>query len=169
MVASLIDAFWAIDLCDGRSPADPAQSPGLAARVLELYEKLLPHAQSGHIEAQYVLGVIHMLGICQPSEDEFVSEFDNEMSQAQQWLERAARQGHVSAADNLLTLGRGKLSARLSQCFEDLNKEQPQLVGESEGMPVYGTDFMTKVLERTLRGEPEVGADSEPAARSNSA
>ena len=123
------------------------------AEFEKLHQLLLPYAESGDMLCQYACATITWLGLYCESMEEFIRSHPVRIEEATRWWIAAATQGHEAALDNLITDGRGAEADRAREVSGQVERECPDLVGRSKGMPVYGPEFFAAVQSR-LYGQP---------------
>jgi hypothetical protein len=118
------------------------------AEFSELRRLLLPHAEAGDMLCQYALATILSMGLCCSSEEEFKASYADATEEATPWWIAAAKQGCWPALDNLVTLGVGAEVERARKEWRQLQRDRPDLVPWSDGMPIYWSDFMQELGKR---------------------
>jgi TPR repeat protein len=121
------------------------------AEFTELRQLLLPHAESGDMRCQYALASILFMGLCCESEEQHSAGHAAAREEATRWWIAAAMQGFWPALDNLISSGVGPEVQQAREAHGQLERERPDLIGSSHGMPVYGPEFMQE-LSRRLYG-----------------
>ena len=114
----------------------------------ELRELLLPHANSGDMFCQYALATMLWLGLSCESEEQFLAAKAAAILEATRWWVAAARQGFWPALDNFVGSGVGAEAERAREAFRQLERERPDLIGSSHGMPVYEPEFIQELSRR---------------------
>ena len=117
----------------------------------QLRDELLIFAREGSARCQYAVATIHWMGLCCESEEEYVERCQSLLEEATVWWVLTASQGHYWALDNLLTCGVGPEAERVRVAARQLELQKSELVGDSEGIPIYGLDFMQELC-RTIYG-----------------
>jgi hypothetical protein len=100
---------------------------------------------------QYALATIAWLGLACESEEEFIASHAAVVEETTRWWAAAATQGYWPALDNLVTSGIGPEAERAREACQLLKHARPDLIGVSEGMPVYGPEFFQE-LSKNLYG-----------------
>jgi len=118
------------------------------AEFEKLHQLLLPYAESGDMFCQYACATITWLRLCCESMEEFIRGHSVRIEEATRWWIAAAMQVHEGALDNLITDGNGSEADRAREVFRQVEQECLDLVGRSEGMPVYGQEFFVIVQSR---------------------
>ncbi len=118
------------------------------AEFSSLKALLKPHAEAGHGLCQYALASIWWLGLCCENEEEYRGTYEAAIHEATRWWIAAASQGHWPALDNLITSGVGPEAERARVAAREVERQRPDLIGRSHGMPVYGPEFMQEVCRR---------------------
>jgi hypothetical protein len=121
------------------------------AEFSELLRLLRPCAESGDMRCQYAVGTILMLGLCCESEEQMAASQASACEEASRWWIVLAKQGFTPALDNLVTSGVGEEAQRAREAWRQLGRERRDLIGASNGMPVYGPEFIEE-LSRRLYG-----------------
>ncbi|MCC5848810.1 MAG: hypothetical protein JJU29_12030 [Verrucomicrobia bacterium] len=97
------------------------------------------------MHCQYALAGMHELGLCCDSEEEYMAGYRAANEMATRWWTMAAMQGLGPALDNLVTSGVGEEAERVRELCRRLEKDRPDLVGTSQGMPIYGPAFFQEL------------------------
>jgi hypothetical protein len=118
------------------------------AEFSELMRLLKPYAESGDMRSQYAIATILMLGLCCESQDQMALSQASACEEATQWWIALAKQGFTPALDNLVTSGVGVGAQRAREAWRQLARERKELVGSSNGMPVYGPEFIEELSKR---------------------
>lgn len=108
---------------------------------------LEPLAKLGDAWAQYSISVIYMLGYLYLDEDEMAQHYEKDVATLSYWLEKAAKQGFITAVDNLISTGVGPEADRLRKIFTEVEKELGTPFNEELNLPVYGPEYCEKVWE----------------------
>ena len=116
-----------------------------------LRKRLIPLAEAGDSRAQYALGTIAWLGLCQATESEQQEHHGVDVAEASRWWTEGASRGHLGALDNLITSGVGLAAQRARAVCQHIERERPELVGHYGGMPVYGLPFIDAVRQHLYK------------------
>ena len=78
---------------------------------------LLPLAENGDAMAQYAVATIYLTSYLYDNEEDAINNHDKDALEMSKWLTLAAKQGVLSAIDNLITTGTNKEAKKLMALY----------------------------------------------------
>jgi hypothetical protein len=132
--------------CENLSGGDAYQ--GCATTFATLLDELEAGAVAGDEYCQDAIATILGYGLHYTPSEGSVLERERDRERATHFWIAAAKQGLWGSFDNLVTQGVGPVADQAREIWKQVEAEQPELVGYSQGMPVYGPPFVQKACER---------------------